>query len=830
MQMKHSTAVCSRQNRAINGRVRELLYLFVLVISLASCQREQDWEGAPDIKAKVESEQKTRTSLSVDESGAGTIYWNPSDKIDVFFGTTKASYTSQNASDAITAVFKTSDSVSGVDITSSNIWGLYPSNGSSSCDGNAITTTLPATQYGVPNTFDKDIFPAVARSSSTDLQFYNVCGGIKFNLAYDDIKKITFRGNNNENLAGTVSISFVEGLPKATIVNGVKEITLTPKSGSTFTKEKDYYITLLPGTLSKGFTMTFTATDGTVGTLNYTDASVTIKRSIFSRKGSMDVYAAFGDGRQPNNVIYYTSSDGQVVTPNKTDVFGASIVSNEYVGGRGIITFDGEVTSIGEWAFNGCDNLRSIIIPNSVTSIGDGAFNNCTYLKRVVIPESVTSIGSYVFGGCYWMKTITILNPDPPTIMDDTFYFRTESEAPYGFFYYHIFVPEDSVSAYKNAQYWDQYPYWSGYGWRNSDQIYPIMPFIASDFYVPTYIQACYIDLDARDTYTINPFEFISIYHDDRDDWDFDGEYWNRREPIILNGVWLEGDGDNGIPSGLTAWEFYHFRIKNTAIDTSFLPAEIRSRVSYNGETNLFSFDYSSGEDVTGSYEIPITIDFNAMFWLAQPFIVNVVLRGKDVTQPHEAVDLGLSVKWATCNVGADNPEEYGDYFAWGETEAKTDYSWPTYEWCNGSYNTMTKYCNNSSYGYNGFTDNKTVLDPEDDAAHVNWGGSWRMPTDAEWTELRNNCTWTWTTQDGVNGYRVTSKKTGYTDKSIFIPAAGGRYDASLYEVGTDGNYWSSFLDMGNPFGAWYVTFRSGGVYRSYSDRSLGFSVRPVSE
>ena len=323
MQMKQNIAVCSGQNRAINGRVWELLYLFVLVISLASCQREQDWDAAPDIKAKVESDQKTRTSLSVDESGSGTIYWNPSDKIDVFFGSTKASYTSQNASDAITAVFKTSDSVSGADITSGNIWGLYPSNSSSSCDGNAITTTLPATQYGVPNTFDKNIFPAVAHSSSTNLQFYNVCGGIKFNLAFDDIKKITFRGNNNEDVAGEVSISFVDGVPKATVVNGAKEITLTPKTGATFTKGADYYITLLPGTFSDGFTMSFTTTDGSVAFFNYSEGEVTIRRSIFSRKSNLDVYASFGDERQPNNVIYYTSKDGIIITPYAPDVFGA---------------------------------------------------------------------------------------------------------------------------------------------------------------------------------------------------------------------------------------------------------------------------------------------------------------------------------------------------------------------------------------------------------------------------------------------------------------------------------------------------------------------------
>ena len=107
----------------------------------------------------------------------------------------------------------------------------------------------------------------------------------------------------------------------------------------------------------------------------------------------------------------------------------------------------------------------------------------------------------------------------------------------------------------------------------------------------------------------------------------------------------------------------------------------------------------------------------------------------------HDWVDLGLpsGLKWAVCNVGADSPEGYGFYFAWGETETKSRYSWNTYKWCNGSYYTQTKYCTNSSYGT---VDNKTTLDLSDDAARANWGGSWRMPTKAEQDELRNNCTW----------------------------------------------------------------------------------------
>ena len=189
-------------------------------------------------------------------------------------------------------------------------------------------------------------------------------------------------------------------------------------------------------------------------------------------------------------------------------------------------------------------------------------------------------------------------------------------------------------------------------------------------------------------------------------------------------------------------------------------------------------------------------------------------------------VDLGLSVKWASCNVGANNPEDYGDYFAWGETTTKdTYYNWSTYKWCNGSSSTLTKYCNKSSYGNNGFTDNKTQLELSDDAARVNWGGSWRMPTDAEWSELINNCTGTWTTQNGVNGYKVTSKSNG---NSIFLPAAGFRLDTSLSSAGSFGYYWSSSLDRDNPYYAWLVRFYSGDVDRGYSYRYYGLSVRPV--
>ena len=188
----------------------------------------------------------------------------------------------------------------------------------------------------------------------------------------------------------------------------------------------------------------------------------------------------------------------------------------------------------------------------------------------------------------------------------------------------------------------------------------------------------------------------------------------------------------------------------------------------------------------------------------------------------HEWVNLGLpsGTLWATCNVGATSPEEFGNYFAWGEIEPKEVYSWATYKWCNGTNETITKYCTDSSYG---IVDNQTYLDPEDDAAYMIWGQSWCIPNRAQVEELINNCTWTWTEMNGVNGQLVT----GPNGNTIFLPAAGSRWENSTYHR-TKGLYWSRTLGASYPVSAFCVYFGSDGAVLDGADRPDGFTIRAV--
>lgn len=207
----------------------------------------------------------------------------------------------------------------------------------------------------------------------------------------------------------------------------------------------------------------------------------------------------------------------------------------------------------------------------------------------------------------------------------------------------------------------------------------------------------------------------------------------------------------------------------------------------------------------------------------------------------HQYVDLGVvvggkTVYWATTNIGAESPADYGLYFAWGETVGyKNDKDGRTFDYanynsdlCGGSSTKMKKYCTKTNYGT---VDNKTVLEPEDDAAHVNWHGDWRMPTSEELGLLKTQCTWTWTTMTNsagksINGYKVSNKTD--SSKYIFLPAAGYCYAGGLGKENSDGDYWSSSLYTTDNSDAYSLDFHSGYIGVPNLARCYGFTVRPV--
>ena len=243
-------------------------------------------------------------------------------------------------------------------------------------------------------------------------------------------------------------------------------------------------------------------------------------------------------------------------------------------------------------------------------------------------------------------------------------------------------------------------------------------------------------------------------------------------------------------------------------------------------------------DDVTAMIDYLLTNNPNGLDLTATDCNLDGIISIDDVTSlidylltsswpeaedPHDYVDLGLpsGTLWATCNVGASRPEEYGNYYAWGETVPKDYYDFSTYLWTN-NYGELTKYCNDS---YWGVVDNKLELDPEDDAAYANWGSSWRMPTTQQQSELINNCSRQWTTMNGVNGTLLT----GPNGNTLFLPAAGSFNYSELESVGVRCNFWSRSLATSiNAGNAFYMYFKSNGRDTWYLGRPLGLTVRAV--
>ena len=311
--------------------------------------------------------------------------------------------------------------------------------------------------------------------------------------------------------------------------------------------------------------------------------------------------------------------------------------------------------------------------------------------------------------------------------------------------------------------------------------------------------------------------------------------------------VKIDEEGEPYLTGGFNASNAYDY-IEVKAKDGEYLKTGTKYYAVFPPATYsnvMITFTDSEGKTATYTKKAPLEVTRNSNQLIGSFSIAEEKWKGEShyYINGHEYIDMGNGVKWATMNVGASAPEKYGDYFAWGETKTKEKFDWETYKWIadgQTKYEYINKYTVDDGtsgaawYDAKGkfIGDNKTVLDLEDDAARVNWGGSWRIPTEKEWTWLRENCIWTWQRQlEDASGTVV--QEAGYVVKgkngSIFLPATGYRYGSAKYDPVTTGNYWSSSLSD-KTTNAIAISISSSRNDRVSNYRMYGFSVRPVSD
>ena len=488
-----------------------------------------------------------------------------------------------------------------------------------------------------------------------------------------------------------------------------------------------------------------------------------------------------GDGELSYNEAASVANIGQVFRETQITTFEEL----QYFTGINAIPSD---------AFHSCTSLQSIVIPNSVNTIGEQAFSVCVELHTVIIPNTVTSIGDKAFYTCKVLPSITIPN-SVKSIGKSAFTFCDSLTS--------IIIP-DSVTEIASGAF--------SYCQNLASVV------------LPKYITHIGAFSGCSKLTSINIPDSVTTI--DADAFNGCSSLASINIPASVKSIWnnaFKNCGSIGsitIPDSVT--QLGNETFMNCTGLTSITVLATTPPYASNG-----------GKCFDNTNDCPINVPGHCLDdYKSAKGWNDYADRIQAITQAY--VDLGLSVKWASYNVGATKPEEYGDYFAWGEITPKNNYSWATYKWCKGAYTTLTKYCPSGKtdcWGGSGSPDNKTSFADygyEDDAARANWGGKWRMPTKAEYQELMNNCDYEWTTFKGVNGYLFTSKNNG---NSIFLPATGGRGDYGLSGVGAYGNYWSSSLNtIGDPSYAWVVNFDSGCMSIPRSDRYNGLSVRPVTE
>ena len=891
-------------------KTRYILLAFT-ALAMSACARNVEPAEPEGIQMTFMAYQEGAAPTKSTVLDGGTqVYWEPSDEIKVFFNGSSGRFISQNTENATSATFTGTLPVvvggnEGAGVTTKT-WGLYPYRADAVLDGDVMVTTLPAAQTGREGSFAKNTNITLAHSEGYGLAFYNVCGGLRFSLTQEGIKRITFEGNNGEALAGKIKIAFEDGVPVVSeVVAKDSVLTLTAPNGGTFQTGVWYYLSAIPGTLSGGYRMVFYK-ESESAKLTST-SSVRIKRGIFGSLADADedlVFKPTGGGDEPNpeDVIQFadpiakyacvekfdTNGDGEV---SYAEAAAATSLSGLFTNWNTVTEFDeiryfigvtstegvfsglsklkhitipDNITTLGTfqnctdletvvlpttlsslptYCFDGCTSLTSVLLPTYITHIPSHCFRNCSSLITLVLPSTLTSLGQYAFYGCTALTSIEL--PAGLQSIGDNAFCSCRSLASMDFPGSLVSIGSYAFSGCGSFSLLNLSSLYSlisigSYAFSWCDSLITVS--VGSGVSLGSYAFMWCSSLESvvlEDGVSVGQFAFyecqslvsvvlpkdmISIPASCfKDCYKLSSITWPDALTTVEDNA-FEGCGFRAnnftlrLPSSITTIGSNPFGRLHHLVLPSTSPIVIAPDSFINNYTFLYV-----PESMIEMYKVRTNWSYFAERMRPigdYPVDIHIEVGGT-VGEP---IDLGLSVKWASWNVGASSPEEFGDFFAWGETEPSPwGNGWDTYKWCEGNYNSLTKYNSDASLG---IIDNKTVLELEDDAAHINWGGSWRIPTIEEIKELYDNCYRSWTSQNGVYGYKFTSKKPGFTNKSIFLPAAG-RNSGSVWDG--SGNYWSSVEIQNANAGILY--FSSKHLYwNNASTRDDGLSIRPVCE
>ena len=757
------------------------------LMMLVSCNKDKENSKEAVFTANIEQHtgQQGRTAINPEN---GQVKWLAGDKIVIANGEGEtAQFTLQSGAGTTEGTFRTTGEFE----MDAPFTAAYPQ--TATLNGTTATFNLPATQtLAQTGTFANGANPMAAYGTDENLYFRNLCGGLDVRLLGDNIhvSGIRITGNESEKLNGTFAVDCSANEPAIMAsqgTNGTNVVTLNCDAVLDAETATEFFIVLPVGALANGFTME--VLDGTevICTKQLETNLAQIVRNEVKRFNPLLI------GETPTPIEL-----PDVVTNQVTDITTtAATVGGEIVSDGGSAIIESGVcykTGNEDWT---CVNLTAT--NNAFSTTLTDLTPNTTYTVRAY----ATNEGGTGYGAEVTFTTDEEIVITVPTVTTSEVTEITTTTAIVG----------GSITSAGNGTISE-----SGICYKTGNEDWTCVNLTATNNAFTTTLT----DLTPNTTYTVRAY----ATNEEGTGYGEEVTFTTEEEIVItaptvttnavtdittnsaLVGGAITNDGNGTISesgicykTGNEDWTCVSIAATNNAFSMTL--------TGLTANTTYTVRAYATNEEGTGYGEEVSFTTLND--------------GGGDT---HEYVDLGLTsgLLWATCNVGADTPEGYGDYFAWGETTPKDTYNWSTYQHCNGSQNTLTKYCNNSGYGYNGFTDNLTTLLPEDDAATANWGNGWRMPTLEEWQELYNYTSGTWTTQNGVYGWLFTAAN----GNSLFLPAAGYRGSSSLLNAGSYGGYWSSSLYADGPRYAWDFYFFSGASYISGHYRDIGQSVRPV--